>query len=730
MAKKILKSKNVETTAQDVTVTKKSKTNGFHKEAVLFQETLKTIPSLAPTSIPVSTNSLEMEQAISQQVLEEFTTQKEIDLRIPENVRAAFAESDQYFPTDLQKFQFFDKYSRFNYETGRRETWVETIDRCVKFLREVSQNKLPESVYQRIRQSMLEMKATPSMRLIAMAGPAAARNNICIYNCSYLPVDSIDSFVEALIISMCGCGVGYSVESQYVNQFPQVQPQTFKPRKTYIVDDSTDGWADAVRVGLSTWFEGGDILFDFSQVRPAGAPLKVKGGRASGPEPLQKLLEFCRTRILARQGQNISSLDAHDMMCAVGSAAVSGGVRRTAMISLFDWNDDQMRHSKDGEFWKENDQRWNANNSAVWPDDISQTQIIKQMVDMVEAQNGEPGIFSRHNANALKPARRQTAVFGTNPCGEINLRPFEFCNLSIAIARAGDTFEDLKDKVEVATIIGTIQSMATYFPGLREAWKHNCEEERLLGVDINGQMDCPTVQNPEVMARLKEAVVETNKLYAQMLGINQSVATTCVKPSGNSSQLFNCSSGLHARWAPYYIRNVRVSAHSPIFKVLKDAKVPMDPENGQSAENATTWVVHFPVKAPDGAITRVGRSAVEQCDYWLMNKMNWTEHNPSVTITYQPHEVMDLIKWVVEHKEYIGGMAFLPAFDAKYAQLPYIEINKEEYEDLARVFPSIDFSRLYLHEHEDLTTAAQELACLAGACDVDYGPLEQNPAQA
>ncbi len=662
------------------------------------------------------------QNSLMQQGLPDIVKNREIDLRIPEDLRRAFEESDQYFPTDIQKFQFFDKYSRFDYSTGRRETWVETVDRAVKFLREVSQNKLPESVYLRIRDSILRMRATPSMRLLAMAGPAAHRNNIAIYNCSYLPVDSVDSFVEALIISMSGCGVGFSVENKYVSKLPQVQEQTFRVRETYIVDDSTDGWADALRTGLETWFGGDDILFDFSQIRPAGVPLKIKGGRASGPDPLKKLLEFCRVRILSKQGQNISSLDAHDMMCEVGNAAVSGGVRRTAMISLFDWDDVAMRTSKNGDFEKENSQRWNSNNSAVWPEDIRNIDIMKQMVEMVEAQNGEPGIFSRHNANALRPSRRKPADFGTNPCGEINLRPFEFCNLSIAIARAEDTYESLKDKVEVATIIGTIQSMATFFPGLREAWKHNCEEERLLGVDINGQLDCPVVQNPVVMAKLKEVAVETNKQYAQLLGINQSVSTTCVKPSGNSSQLFNCASGLHARWYPYYIRNVRVSAHSPIFKVLQDCKVPMDPENGQTSENAITWVVHFPVKSPEGAIISTGRSVLDQCNYWLMNKMHWTEHNPSVTITYKPDEVMDLIKWVVEHKEYIGGMAFLPSYEAKYAQLPYIEITKEEYEELSSKFPPIDFSKLYLYEHEDLTTASQELACMSGACEIEYVP--------
>jgi ribonucleoside-diphosphate reductase alpha chain len=638
---------------------------------------------------------------------------------VPPEVREAFAESDKYFPTQLQKFQFYDKYSRFNYDYGRRETWVETVNRAVDYLKELSEWKLPAEDYERIRRGILEMKVMPSMRLLAMAGPAARRNNIAIYNCSYMPVDSIDSFVEALIISMSGCGVGFSVERRYVEQFPRIKRQKGNPIKTFVVPDTSEGWADAVRVGLTAWFNGEDVVFDFSQVRPAGAPLRVKGGRASGPEPLRQMLDFARTRILARQGSFLRPIDAHDIMCAIGNAAVSGGVRRTAMISLFDYDDREMRHSKDGDFWRNNSQRWNANNSAVWPErELTQAEITRFVLDMVESGRGEPGIFNRRAAIENRPARRKAAEFGTNPCGEILLRPFQFCNLTSAIARAEDTYETLAEKVELAAVIGTIQSMATHFPGLRDEWRKNCEEERLLGVDLNGQMDSKAAQNPEYQRRLREVAVETNKRYAQLLGINQSAAVTAVKPSGNSSQLVNSSSGLHARWAPYYIRNVRVGAHTPIFKVLQDTGVPMDPENGQTKDNANTWVIHFPVKSPDGAVTRNDRTALQQCDFWLQNKINYTEHNPSVTITYQPNEVLDIIRWIWEHQDKIGGMAFLPAFDAQYDQMPYVEITQSEYEQLAAQFPTIDFSKIYRYEEEDLTTAAQEFACLAGNCDI------------
>ncbi len=1025
---------------------------------------------------------------------------KRVERPVPEYVRQAFAESDQYFPMALQKFQFFDKYARFNYDLGRRETWVETVDRTVSFLHELAGSRLPVETYERVRHAILEMRSMPSMRMLAMAGAAARRNNIAIYNCSYQPVESIDSFVEALIISMSGCGVGFSVEGRYVENFPRIRRQTNLELKQFVVEDSAEGWAQALCVGLETWFEGGDIRFDLSQLRSAGAPLRTKGGRASGPEPLRVMLDFVRSRILARQGSYLRSVDAHDIMCSVGNAAVSGGVRRTALISLFDYDDDEMHLSKSGDFERENSQRWNANNSAVWPEGgLTQPEFISQFLEMVQSGRGEPGIFNRQAANVMRPARRQAAEFGANPCvtgdtwvavadgrgrvrmadlvadggdvdvftvkdgqvairtmrnprqtgaqvpvyrvtfadgtyiratanhrfallnggerttlelqpndaliamsvfsyqkrglpaarkvaydqsgsyrmvqfggfrksehrliyahhtgepvltgtdqhihhrdydgrnnhisnlerlsakdhaalhrermlgdhnparrlmsqrwrtnlsravsgarngnakpitnqdleqaicafiadlgyrpsieayqvfaqanglpqtfqqyrrdyfggtlqetlasiaqrlgfdappyaklavkqselpiqyrdgiayvtrtcevcgqpfevrfnrreqatcgascgqklyytlhgteqrqqllqhahaeakvdkrqrqvaiyndlvfalgrhpnkhewvaackeyqvsseiarssspfrswrdlqteslatnhrvvavesdgdedvytgtvdethtflsigterfdtknraemayvlswqcGEIVLRPWQFCNLSAAVARHEDNFESLREKVEVAAIIGTIQSLATHFPGLRPQWQHNCEEERLLGVDITGQMDSPIAQDAGVKERLRGIAIAVNQATAHALGVNAAAAITTVKPSGNSSQLLNCSSGLHSRWSPYYIRNVRVAAHSPIFKVLRDASVPMDPENGQTPENANTWVIHFPVKSPDSAITRQDRTAIIQCEFWLQNKTYWTEHNPS-----------------------------------------------------------------------------------------------------
>lgn len=637
---------------------------------------------------------------------------------VPKEIQDAFDADKQYFATPIQQFMYYDKYAKFNWELGRRETWTETVDRVVDFLKKLSDGKLGEAVYTRICNAIRDMRVMPSMRLMAMAGPAAERNSVSLYNCSHAPVKDVHAFAEAMLISLAGCGVGYSVEREYVEQFPRIKRQSGNPAIMHRVDDSAEGWVEALRLGVTAWFDGEDMVFDYDAIRPAGAPLMTKGGRASGYAPLKVVLDFCRSKILSRQGSFLRTIDAHDMMCVVGGAAVSGGVRRTAMIALFDFDDQEMLTCKDGAKLDTAPWRWNANNSAVWPEEISQIEIVDQFATMYRHRRGEPGIFSRANANRTKPERRSSHNFGTNPCGEINLREFEFCNLSIAVARADDTLSSLKDKVEIATIIGTIQSMATNFPGLRPEWKKNCEEERLLGVDISGQQDCPVVQDSNILNYLRELAVRTNTEYAAKLGINASAAITCNKPNGNSSQLLNCSSGIHRRWAPYYIRNVRVSPHTPLYRVLRDAGVPMDPENGQTEQNATSWVVHFPVKSPDGAPTRKNYSAIDQCEYWLMNKVYWTEHNPSVTITYQPDELVPMMQWVWEHHDVIGGMAFLPADDAQYSQMPYEEITKEEYEQAMDAFPDINFALLYEYEKNDQTEAAQTLACSSGSCDL------------
>jgi ribonucleoside-diphosphate reductase alpha chain len=646
---------------------------------------------------------------------------KDRALAVPQDVRDLFWASADYFPTSLQQFQFFDKYSRYNWDLGRRETWIETVDRVIEYLSWLVETNttatMPEGALDRIHDAILNLDAMPSMRALSQAGEAAKRDGLAIYNCSYSTVDSIDTFVEALRISTAGCGVGYSVERQYVERFPRIQRQKGNAPKYHLIEDSAFGWAEALRIGLEAWFAGEDVEFNYGLIRPAGTPLKVKGGRASGPEPLRFVLDFCRSKVLSRQGSVLRTLDAHDMMCVIGGAAVSGGVRRTAMIALYSWDDHEMRDCKAGAI---PDYRWNANNSAVWPDGLSQVEVTDQMMAMIREGRGEPGIFSRENAIRTLPPRRVPAEFGTNPCGEINLRPQGLCNLTIAVARYDDTVATLMEKVEIATIIGTIQSLATNFPGMRKEWVDNCVDERLLGVDITGQADCPlldrvTDEGHRLREQLRAHAIEVNTHWAALLGINPSAAITCDKPSGNSSQLLDTASGIHRRWAPYYIRRTRVSGSTPVYKVLKEAGVPLSPENGSSVLNADTWVASWPVKAPEGALTRKDFTAVDQCAFWLLNKVAWTEHNPSVTITYQPEEILSLIQWVWDHRELIGGMAFLPADDAAYAQPPYEEISEAEYEEMVAAFPStVDFSLLYVYEETDMTEAAQTVACVVG----------------
>lgn len=648
---------------------------------------------------------------------------------VPDEVRAVFEDDKRFFKNPLQQFVFYDKYSRFDWDKGRRETWHETVTRTVDHLKWEVEQHLPGALgsidWDRMHSAILNMEVMPSMRLLAMAGEAARRNSMALYNCSYMPVQDINSFVEAMLISMAGCGVGYSVERDYVEKFPRIRRQRGVHRGTHLINDSTEGWAEALRLGLEAWWAGEDIEFDSSMIRPAGAVLRIKGGRASGPEPLMTMLSMLRQIVLSRQGSYLRTIDAHLMMCWVGEAAVQGGVRRTAMIALFDWDDHEMRTIKDGAPSPlaitplGTNVLHNSNNSAVWPENVSDLDIAQQLLDMAKAKSGEPGIFSRHNAIKTKPKRRKTARFGTNPCGEIILRPFGFCNLSQAIARPGDTEETLREKVAIATTIGVIQSLSTRFPGLRPEWRQNCEEERLLGVDLTAQVDCELLQEttPEGAAlrkRLMDWSVEVGEDLARVLNINVPAANTCNKPAGNSAEFVNGGNGIHRHKARRAKRRVTVGTTSPIFRIYRDRGVPMEPKYGSTAANATQWIASFPKAAPEGSLTIEGTSAIDQLNFWLLNKENWTEHNPSCTITYRENEIIDVIKWVTAHKDRIGGLSFFPASDAKYMQAPFESISDEEYDSLVTSFPEIDYSELYAYEKEDMTTAAQELACFAG----------------
>lgn len=631
-----------------------------------------------------------------------------------------FAQSAKYFNTPLQLFQFFDKYSRYNYDLGRRETWIESIDRVISFLHDLADDGLDHTVYEELRLGMLNMQVMPSMRLLAMAGPAAHRNNISIYNCSFLGVDDIAAFGEALLISMNGCGVGYSVERKFVDKLPPLPKELTRSGKAFIIPDDTEGWQAAVNYQIERFYDGEIIDFDYSHIRPAGSVLRVKGGRASGPQPLQDTLDFIEEVFLAHYNcgylnpgiTQLSPIDVHDIMCAVGNAAVSGGVRRTAMISLFDMDDERMLKAKSGHY---NPYRYNANNSVVWDHEISQPEFLWHMGQMFKEDNGEPAIFNRHYLGQQIPDRRDSNhILGVNPCGEIILRHMQFCNLTAAVARADDTIDDLRAKVKLASILGTIQSTATNFPGLRREWEDNCKEERLLGVDITGQRDCPLLNesNGGAFATLQDVAIGTNSQFAKRLGVNASAAVTCVKPSGNTSVLVDCASGLHARPFPYYMRNVLVDKRSPVCTVLQDSGVPMTPYRNE------TYIVHFPVKAPEGAVVENGQTAIDQLDYWAMNKRFYTEHNPSVTIKYQQHEILDIIQWLWNNKSIIGGITFMPILNGNYDYLPIEQITKEEYAKRIKEFPEIDFSRIQMYESQDMTTAAQEVACSAGVCEI------------
>lgn len=596
-------------------------------------------------------------------------------------------------------------------------------------------------------------------------------------NCSYQGIDHPYAFVEALIISMCGCGVGFSVEKQFVDRLPAVR-KSWEPevvdyetlydednypideyevlewnddylwgedeepvrsfgtrtdpevaKDVHIVEDTSDGWAWAMWCGLTHWWQGSDsIEFDFSQVRPSGAILKTKGGTSSGPEPLKRMLDFIKKKLLSKRGQKLSTVDVHDIMCIIGDCVVQGGVRRSAMISGFDWDDHEMRNAKSGAWWENNGQRSNANNSCVWPNrKLSDREVTQFVLDMDASGAGEPGIFSRMNAHRMMPKRRFEKLTGkelaemfTNPCGEINLLHQEFCNLSIAVARPGMSMLDMMESVKVATIIGTIQSTAVNFPGLRKGWSENCKKERLLGVDITGQADVDYLTSSN-LSLLRQHAVQTNKLYAQKLGIPQSASVTCVKPSGNSSVFLNCAPGINRRWSDFQIRRTRLSANGVMAKVLLASGFELTPENGQTPNDVTTYVAAWPARTPQaGGPTTRQRCAIDQCEVWKNNKINWTEHNPSVTITYHPDELVDIIYWIRENQEIIGGMAFLPASESTYQQMPNEEISEEEYNKMVNKIPKVDWAMLYAFEEFDTTTSAQELACVGGACALDF----------
>ena len=634
------------------------------------------------------------------------------------DVRAIFDSNKKYFPTPIQEFQFLDKYSRWIPEKNRRETWPETCRRALDFLVEQSGVDLSTYEISEMYAAMLAMEALPAMRLIQMAGPALARCHVGVYNCATRAIDSIDAFAELLYILMQGTGCSFSVEDRFVSRLPRIKKQRREVPFPYIIEDTTEGWCDALKFGMQRWFDGRDIEYNYSRIRQAGARLVTKGGFASGPQPLRELLSFTRSTVLAKQGKKLSTLDCHDIACYIGSIVHVGGVRRSAELSMSDPEDMDVAKCKSGEFWKSHPHRSMANNSAVWEEKPSAVEFMEEWLNLAKSGTGERGIFNRQ---CKVPKRRKRAVFVPNPCGEIHLRAEgQFCNLSICVSRPDDTLADLERKVRIATMFGTLQSMLTRFNYIGPQFKENCEEERLLGVDITGQLDCILLQHATetVLSRSREVAVETNAELAKRFGINPSVAVTCVKPSGNSSVLLGCSSGLHPRYAPFYIRRVRTGSYTPVARLLKDSGVPCFPETSQDAATATVLVFEFPVKSPDGAVTRNDLTAKDQFDYWLKNKIYYTEHNPSCTIYVDENEWLSLGSLVYENWDRIGGLSFLPKSNHIYPLAPNEEISKEEYERRIAAFPEIDYSKLVEYEMSDQTNNSLELACQAGQCEI------------
>ncbi len=662
---------------------------------------------------------------------EERSKLREKGVHVPEHVKKLAADSKKYFRNSLGEFVYYRTYSRWSESEGRRETWIETVDRYMGFMKENLKDKLTDKEYSEVRETILKQEAMPSMRLLQFAGVAARTTNVCAYNCSYIAPTCWRDFSEIMYISMCGTGAGWSVESANIQALPQIKIQTGKTLPTHKIADSKEGWCDAFLLGLTTWANGQDIDFDFSALRPAGARLKVMGGKSSGPAPLRELLRFTREKMFKKQGKHLENIDAHDIICKIGEIVVSGGVRRSAMISLSDLEDDKIRDAKNGQFYINEPQRGMANNSAVYMHKPTEAEFLDEWITLMKSGSGERGIFNRGSLTRTLPERRLkvwkedglydgntiTGIIGTNPCGEIILQSKQFCNLSEVVCRAEDTEETLLRKIRVATILGTYQSSLTNFPYLSKEWTEHCEREALLGVSLTGQWDCPAVRNAETLRKLKAETIKINKTFAKRFNISESTCITCVKPSGNLSQTVDCSSGMHPRHAPYYIRRVRIAATDALFKMIKDQGVPYYPEVGQTMENATTYVLEFPVKAP-GKIFKNDQSAISQLEHWKLVKENFTEHNPSVTISIGDNEWIEVAHWLYKNWDIVGGLSFLPRDNHVYQLAPYEPIDEKRYKEMYARFNDIDFSKIITYEKVDEGDVKKELACVSGVCEI------------
>ena len=628
--------------------------------------------------------------------------------------------NNNLLPTDYQAFIHTSRYARWLDDAGRRETWSETVDR---YINNLVGTKVPQDTADDLRFAIMDLSVMPSMRALMTAGPALDRDNTAGYNCSYLPVDDPKSFDEAMFILLCGTGVGFSVERQFISKLPEV-PELFDSETTVVVKDSKEGWAKALRQVLALLWSGEIPKWDVSRVRPAGARLKTFGGRASGPAPLIDLFNFVIRAFKEAQGRKLSSIECHDIMCKIGEVVVVGGVRRSAMISLSNLSDDRMRHAKSGSWWENNPQRALANNSVSYTEKPDSLSFMREWMALVESGSGERGIFNRQasKVQAAKNGRRDAEYdFGTNPCSEIILRPYQFCNLTEVVVRATDTIETLSEKVRLATILGTIQSSYTKFPYLRKIWQRNTEEERLLGVSLTGIMDNPlmTTKNKgleKTLEHLRGVAVSTNADWAERLGIPVSAAITCVKPSGTVSQLVDSASGIHARHSPYYIRTVRGDNKDPLTQFMIDQGIPNEPD---VMKPDSTTVFSFPMKSPAKAVTTSDLSAIEQLEMWLAYQRNWCEHKPSVTINVKKDEWFEVGAFVYKHFDEMSGVSFLPYNEHTYQQAPYQEVGKSDYTTLLSCMPkAIDWAKLSEYEAEDNTAGSQTLACSGDSCEI------------
>ena len=630
-------------------------------------------------------------------------------------------------PTQYQQFIHLSRYSRWSYDNKRRESWEETVDRYFTFFKEhLSDNynyKFRDDDILDLREAVLNLEIMPSMRCLMTAGPALKKENVAGYNCSYVHVDSLRSFDEVLYVLMNGTGIGFSVERKHIEKLPPLPHEFHDTDTTIMVSDSKLGWAKAFKELVSLIWSGLIPRWDLSNIRPAGSILKTFGGRASGPEPLDNLFKFVVDLAKLASGRQLKPIECHDIVCKVAEIVVVGGVRRSALLSLSDIDDDEMRYAKSGEWWRDNPQRALANNSANYHETPNTGTFLREWTSLYESKSGERGIFSsKASASQAKRSsdrlvQQETHTFGTNPCSEIILRSREFCNLSEVVIRSDDKMTDIGRKVRLATMLGTIQSTLTNFKYLTREWSKNCEEERLLGVSLTGIMDNKLTANPKPseLESLRSIAIQTNIALAEEIGINPSASITCVKPSGTVSQLVDSASGIHSRHSPYYIRRVRMDSKDPLTSYMKDLEWFWEPDITKPND---TVVFSFPIQSPKGCITRNDRSAISQLETWKVYQEHWCQHKPSITITVREEEWLDVGAWVLSNFDIMSGVSFLPHSDHIYKQAPYEDCSKKEYKELGHMICEAHWDDLSQYEQEDYTVSSQELACVAGACEI------------